>query len=243
MNRITTAALTVSALAAAASAQTVYDTSVTPGWFVGSGQPNANFVVSNNAGADVQTGLSSFYRYGVRNPGDNALRDSLVNNVYTYRNGEAFTDGTATTVATGTAAWNFNFHANLAVSAPGNTVSTSLVLLTIDWDPTAGTDLRTYNYSNLYALLGGPNLSLVQGSENLGFSYWTNGAFLAITGSTAPSAPFNPFATGTYEFNLTVMNGGVVSSSVDMFVNVVPTPGAAAALGLGGLAAMRRRRR
>lgn len=247
MNRTAIALFTAACAATAASAQTTYDTSVTPGWFVGSGQPNANFVVNDNGAEGAQTGLSSFYRYGVRNPGDYTLRDSLVGNVYTYRNGESFTDGTATANAPGTAAWNFNFHFNLdTTGTSGHALGNTATLLAIDWDPTAGVDSHTYDLSFLYgAVVGlGPDATLLQDSWNLGFDFWNDPDFLSVTGGTAHVTPFDPNATGQYTFHLATFDytTNTVTSSVDMVVNVVPTPGSAALIGAGLLAIGRRRR-
>lgn len=235
----------VAGLAMAASAQTVFDNAVTPNWSPGTGIPNAGFVTNDNVAFATQTGLTSFYRFGVRNPGDFALRDSLTANTYTYRAGESFTDGTATTVATGTAAWNFSWHVNLNTTGGGSigqNFANNTVLLTIDWDPSAGVDQRTYNLSTLMVGSGVGSLTLLQSSQNPGFSFWDSASFLALTGTTARTAPFNPNALGTYRMQLDVVRGGTTISSAEMFVNVVPTPGAAALLGLGGLAMGRRRR-
>jgi hypothetical protein len=235
----------VAGLAMSASAQTTFNNSVTPNWQPGTGIPNAGFVTNDNVGAAVQTGLTSFYRFGVRNPGDFALRDSLTANTYTYRSGESFTDGTATSVAPGTAAWNFSWHINLNTTPGGSlgqNFTNNTVLLTIDWDPTAGVDQRTYNLSTLLVGAGAGSLTFLQSSQNPGFSFWDSAAWLAGTGSTARTAPFNPNALGTYRMQLDIIRGGNNISSTEMFVNVVPGPGAAALLGLGGLAMGRRRR-
>ncbi|MFT3686724.1 MAG: hypothetical protein QM783_17690 [Phycisphaerales bacterium] len=209
MSRFAATAVIVAAACAAANAQTTYNTSVNPGWFVGTGQPNANFVVNDNPATGTQTGLSSFYRF-------DGGQNSIANNVYEFNSGNTYAPA-------GTAAWNFNFHANLGGN--GNLIN-NVILLTIDWDPTAGQDLRTYHLEGLFLIASGnPNLNLLQGSENLGFSYWSDPNFLTITGSQAPSVAFDPNATGTYTFNLAVytLDGGQLSS-VDMAVNVVPAP-------------------
>lgn len=235
--------------ALAAQAQTMYNNSVTPNWTIGSGQPNAGFVTNDNSALNVQTGLSSFYRWGIRGPGDFTLRDSLVNNVYTYRNGEAYTDSTGTTFATGLAAYAFSYHANLNTTGGGSlgqNLANNTVLLTIDWDPTAGVDQRTYNFSQAavatFGVGGASSITLLQGTENLGFGFWDNPAFLAATGSTARTSAFNPFALGTYRIQMDIIRGGNNISSSEMFINVVPTPAAASLLGLGMVAAGRRRR-
>jgi hypothetical protein len=234
----------VAGLAAAASAQTVFNTSVTPNWSPGSGIPNAGFVTNDNVPLLVQTGLTSFYRFGVRGPGDFTLRDSLTANTYTYRAGESYTDGTASAFAPGTASWNFSYHINLNTSGGGSigqNFTNNTVLLTVDWDPTPGVNTRTYNLSTGMIGSGLGSFTLLQQSQNPGFSFWNDPVFLAATGSTARGT-FDPNALGTYRFQLDIIRGGVNISSSEMFVNVVPTPGAAALLGLAGLAATRRRR-
>lgn len=242
----TVTAVSVAALACSmASAQTVYDTSVTPTFFPGAGIPNANFVVNNNLPAQLQTGLTSFYRYGVRGPGDTILRDSLTTNVYTYRSGESYTDGSAVAFAPGTASWNFSFHVNLNTNAGqsnGQNFTNNTVLLTIDWDPTAGVNQQTYNFSAYMIAVGAGSFGLLQDSQNPGFSFWNDPGFLALTGAGNHGA-FDPNALGTYRLQLDVVRAGNTISSSEMFVNVVPAPGAAALAGVGGLAALRRRRR
>ena len=235
-------------IAAAASAQTIYDTSVTPNFSPGAGIPNAGFVVNNNVPLLVQTGLTSNYRFGIRQPngpGDTILRNSLVNNVYTFDAGESYTNGAATAIDAGRAAWNFSYSINLNTSGGGSigqNFNNNTVLLTIDWDPTAGVDQRTYNYSSLLSTIGLGSLTSLQDSQNFGFGFWDDPTFLARTGSTARTTSFNPFALGTYRVQLDVIRGGNNISSTEMFVNIVPTPGAAALLGLASLAATRRRR-
>ena len=245
INRISSVAVLClfagAAHAGTAGGGTQYDQPVNPGWFVGSGMPNANFVINDNAG--TQTGLNAHYRFGIRNPGDFATHDALVLNHYTFRSGESFTDGTATANAAGTAAWNIRFHANLNTSGgtPYN-IGNSTVLLTIDWDPGVLTNIHSYNLSTAAMALGAPaTTTLIQDSQNLGFSFWNDPGFLAISGGTAHGA-FDPNALGTYTVNLSIINGGNTLSSVDMFVHVVPAPGAAALLGLGTLTLSRRRR-
>jgi hypothetical protein len=241
----TLSTLALSALAGGALAQTSYNTPITPGWFPGTGQPNSAFVANNNVPLSAQTGLSSFYRWGIRGPGDFTLRDSLVVDTYTYRAGESYTDGTASAFQAGTASWNFSYHVNLntlGTGSIGQNLANNTVLLTIDWDPGVGVDTRTYNFSTYATSLGLGSLTLIQDSLNFGFAFWDNPTFLAATGSTARTSAFDPNALGTYRITLDVIRGGNNISSVTEYINIVPTPGAATLAGLGLLGALRRRR-
>lgn len=208
--------VSVAALACSmASAQTTYNTSVSPGWYVGAGQPNANFVVNDNTAAGVQTGLSAFYRF-------DGGQNSVSGNTYGFNPGNTYPPSS-------TASWNFNYHANLnTTGSSGLNLGNTTILLTVDWDPTAGTNMQTYNLTAAYIGALGSSGTLLQDSQNLGFSFW--------------GQPFDCNATGTYTFNLSILDGqGATLSSADMNV-VVPAPGAAALMGLGGLAVFRRRR-
>lgn len=210
------------ALVSAAGAQTVFNTSVTPSWDVGLGQPNTNFVVNNNTTAGVQLGFSSFYRFA-------GGQDFIDNNTY------GFQPGPFDVANPSLAKWNANWHINLdTTGSSGLNLGNTTVELTIDWDPTAGINTRTYNLSAIAIGQSAANasLSLTQASQNLGFSFWS-----------AIGAPvtFDPNAVGTYEFTLSASQGSSVLSSVQMFVQV-PTPGSAAVLGMAGVIAARRRR-
>lgn len=211
MNRF--AFVTVPAiLAAAASAQTVYNTTLGIPFSVGTGNTNANFAV-NTAAPGIELGLSSIYRF-------TGGQNSISGNIYEFNAGNTFPPVT-------TAAWNFNYSANLnTTGSTGLNLGNTTLFLTVDWDPTAGTNIQTYNLSAAY---GGGATTIVQDSQNLGFSFW--------------GQPFSNTALGQYVFTLSAVdNVGTTLSSIDMFVNVVPTPGAAALLGVAGLAATRRRR-
>jgi hypothetical protein len=70
--------------------------------------------------------------------------------------------------------------------------------------------------------------NFIQDSQNPVFAPWFTPAF-------------NMNVTGLYTFTLTATSGADTVSQT-MNVNVVPAPGAAALMGLGGLLAVRRRR-
>ena len=219
--KLLTVALTTALLAGAASADiTTFNSSVNPGWGVGNGQPNSGFVVNTNNG--IETGLSSFYRFlgGTNN--------AITSNVYEFNRGASPTSGIDPTPVPALAAWNAQFHVNLG----SRNFSTTLVQIVIDWDPTAGVDAVTYNLSA--ALGNNANLSIYQGSQNLGFAFWGHA--------------FNPNATGEYNISILTRDLSLnVLSSVDMVVQVVPLPpaaiaGCSALACVAGVGLIRRRR-
>lgn len=231
------AAAVVAAVAGSSSGAIAYNTNVlpaTPNLLVGTGIPNIGFVTDTQNNA--QTGLSAIYRF-------------LGGQNYISGNEYGVDSGFSAFPPAGSAKWNFLLAANLDVDGTsGRNLGNTDVFLTIDWDPSAGTDLRTYNYGAAALAFGAPVITpattVLQDSQNLAFSFWSDLTFLGITGSTAPSVSFNPFAEGRYDFTLRIQTQGaspVVLSEVSSVV-VVPAPASAALLGLGGLLAARRRR-
>lgn len=228
------AAAVVAAVAGSSSGAVAYNTNVlpaTPNLLVGTGIPNIGFVTDTQNNA--QTGLSAIYRF-------------LGGQNYISNNEYGVDSGLSTFPPAGVATWNYLLAANLDIDGTsGRNLGNTDVFLTIDWDPSAGTDLRTYNYGAAALAAGAPTTTTVlQDSQNLAFSFWSDMTFLALTGSTAPSVSFNPFAEGRYDFTLRIQTQGAsptVLSEVSSVV-VVPAPASAAMLGLGGLLASRRRR-
>ena len=228
------ACLVAGAWTSASYGAIAYNTNVlpaTPNLLIGSGIPNIGFVTDTQNNA--QTGLSAIYRF-------------LGGQDYIAQSEYGVAPGLSAFPPAGVAKWDYLLSANLDIDGTsGRNLGNTDVFLTIDWDPSAGVDARTYNYGAAALAAGAPaSSSLIQDSQNLAFSFWTDPLFLSVAGSTAPSVSFNPFATGRYDFTLRIQTRDpipVVLSEVSAAV-VVPTPASVGLLGLGGLLAARRRR-
>lgn len=131
----------------------------------------------------------------------------------------------------GLSLWNLSFYAE----STGNIAAANLKLY-YDLDPAVGNDLSTLGVFDLSLAPG----MVIQRSENLGFGFFASGG---LPGQTTPSfgGSFDPFATGEYSFRLGVDDGEFVAINV----SIVPLPAAGWMLlaGVGGLVALRRRKK
>jgi hypothetical protein len=202
-------------------------------WNVGTGQPQGNFLYDSNPsfpGGAIELGQRATFRQSATYP-------TVSGNTYTVYNGyQTAGQYGAPVTATNRNRWNFDYHIyyaggvqnlnslTMVITSPsGNTVSAaSFDMLTANNDNVTGSTPYPGGDSQNPAFF-------IQDSQNPVFAPWFN-----------PS--FDMSVTGTYTFTLTAVEGSSTFSQT-MNINVLPTPGAAAILGLGGLVTTRRRRR
>lgn len=184
---------------------------------VGTGISNANFARSTNADEGIEIGLKAIARF----MGD------LPNTDERY-----FAQPGVSAGPPPGATWNYVLVGNLGP----RTIADLQIDLAIDFDPTFGSALFTNVDITAGAIAQGfGGLSILGDSQNLDFDFWQ-----ILFGAPA----FDPNAPGEYELVFTVRdpaNSAILAEAVNI-VEVVPTPGAAALLGLGSITAMRRRR-
>jgi len=210
---------------------TTFDDALDAGVVIGSGIPNANFVVTTNTDRGVQVGVKALERF----IGDLPNTGSR----YFAQLGESPQSGAAGAPPDpGTATWNYLYSVDLG---PNLTFGEVEVNVAIDFNPAPGnSDFFEFELVSGLAAQGidiTPD-SLFQDSQNLGFDFWQ-----AIGDPNIQ--PFNPFAAGEYFMSVDVVEtatGGSLAG-VSMLVDVVPAPGSIALMGLAAAAGARRRRR
>lgn len=193
----------------------------------GSGIGNGDFSIDTNDSSGLQVGLRAGLRFFGPLPTDGVPGDAT----YFAPSGNSPVSGSDPTPAPGLATWNFYFHFDQR-GVPDLAQAASL-FLTVDLDPTAGTNLLSVDLLPLFpALPMGEDALLIQGSQNLGFG----------------GPPFDTSATGTYDFTLEARDAtGAPLASTSIHVNVANVPEATAlvtwaGLGLLGFVGVRRRR-
>ena len=181
----------------------------------GNGQVNGNFIIDrdNIDSGDVQTGLRAQRRFKQN-------IDPLIPVGNTY-----FIEPGASTP--GLANWNFDFHVDLGsngqVDGNGDMLATDIgpsshsfgdfaVTLYIDCDPIVGN--KNLFPLDLQTFLLTPNAVLLQGSQNIGFSFLKE-ICLWQTGSI-----FDPETKGQYQYILRVSDDDDVVAQSSMIVQV-----------------------
>ncbi|PCI45975.1 MAG: hypothetical protein COB49_09450 [Alphaproteobacteria bacterium] len=212
------------------------------------------FFAANVAQATPMVGSISTVQFGTGNSADNWIVDTIqvgqgtveiaikAKNrfigdiiptsgfVFQAEAGNPPVSGSNPTLVPGLTIWNFEWSAIFT----GVDAADFNVILGADFKPN-DPDLANRFFFDVTAA---PELSpgVFQDSQNLGFSFWQ--------GLDPAIMPIDPFAAGTYQFSIELVEvTGQSLSRIDMTVQV-PEPGAVALFGLGllGLVALRRRR-
>ena len=192
---------------------------LTQPFFPGLGNSNTNFIMDSADVENIEIGIKAKERFV-----GELLFDDMA---YQATAGES---------APGLATWNVDFSIDLDTG----TLDDFAVLLFLDFDSSINSTPASFE------LNANPNfagLSLIQGSQNLGFP------FFQLLGNPNVQ-PFDPFATGEYEigiqvFNLTDELLAEVRTTVNVSaVSAVPLPATLPllAFGLSGLFFVARRR-
>lgn len=181
--------------------------------------PNENFAIARNETDRIEIGLQAFERFGSGLDNTNERYFAPIGNAPISAN-----DPTPSI----NAAWNINW----GVLLPSRLRDWD-VELRVDFDPAANaTNFITFDVNTFFDGLG---FSALASSQNIGAAFWQSPQF------GAPS--FDANRPGEYDIDLTVrdLTGNLAARSA-IVVEVVPAPGSAALLALGGLVAARRRR-
>ncbi len=183
----------------------------------GTGNSNENFIVNVNDIEDVEVGIKAKERF--------VGELTFENGAYQAPVGES---------GPGLPIWNVDFSIDLGSQA----IEDFGVLLILDFDPAINSVPASLSL-NANPLFAG--LSVIQGSQNLGFGFFQ-------TLGDPNIQPIDPFAPGEYEIGIQVFDLNdnlVVEVSTLVNVSAVPLPAALPmfALGLGGLLLFGRKRR
>ncbi len=240
------------------AASLTFDGDVTPDVIFGSGNANGGFTIDQNNGVEI--GLRGKLRFDENNQPQNIF-NSNGDGTYTFQRGTPPTGFSFDPNSPTTPVWNFEWSINTDFDgSSGFNLDDLTYSLSLDADPSAGTNFATFDPINLsfadHAI--GDNSTSNGGGTVAGdaSAYATliaknivaqNSWSYEFFNDSAPLSGFDPFDVGTYDITLTASDDSGVVASSSIQVNVVPVPGAAWAGmmlvgGLGGWRLMRRRR-
>lgn len=219
LTKILAAAAAVFAFSAVPGAATQIGTlgTLSKPFSAGTGNSNTNFIIDANDIEGVEVGIKAKERF----VGELLFEDMA----YQAKVGES---------GPGLATWNVDFSIDLGTQ----TIEDFGVFLLLDFDSAINTTPATFSLNANPAFAG---LSLIQGSQNLGFP------FFQLLGNPGVS-PFDPFAPGEYGIGIQVFDlSDNLLAEVSSVVKVSPVPVPLAlpmlAFGIGGLFLYGRARR
>jgi len=241
------------------AAALTFDGDVTPDVIFGSGNANGGFTIDQNNGVEI--GLRGKLRFNDSNLPENTF-NSNGDGTYTFQRGTPPTGFGFDPNSPTTPVWNFEWSINTDFDgSSGFNLDDLTYSLSLDADPSAGTNFATFDPINLSFAdhaIGDNNTANGGGavaSTDVEYANLIANNIVAqnswsyeFFNDSAPLSGFDPFDVGTYDIALSAFDSTgnqVASSSIQ--INVVPVPGAAWAGmmlvgGLGGWRLMRRRR-
>ena len=191
----------------------------------GSGNSNTNFTIARNA--DIEIGLKA--------------KERFVGDLTTDGNGRYFAQAGSVN-NDGVSTWNLDYGFALPQAALPSNYSFNLM---VDFDAGFGTQSWVTLDIDQTLVNFFQNINSGGDSQNLGFGFWgtSSSGLLQLALDASGYIPFDPYATGEYDIVLELrdVTGNMLAQSA-IVVEVVPTPGSLALLGLSGLVVTRRRR-
>lgn len=262
MKTISTIALAL--VAGGAQSQLLYDQDVTPDLINGSGNVNGSFTVDRQNG--VELGLRGKLRFNASNQPENTF-NSNGDGTYSFDPGAPSPGFGWQPNDDHTAKWSFEWSINTDYN---DSTGLDLADLTyrIDIDGDSGLDTNFLSFDPIHGYNDGT--SAVQWDHAIGDNMTGNGGGMSIPNSAddaalydtrindynvaqnswnyqffdAPGNALDGFDAdndGVYTITLTAFDGATQVAQTSINV-LVPAPASAALLGLGGIAAVRRRR-
>lgn len=256
--------ISLAVVACGAQGQLVYDQNVTPDVLFGSGNLNGAFTVDRQDG--VELGLRAKLRFDSNNQPQNIF-NSNGDGTYTFSPGTPSPGFSWAANDDHTAEWSFEWSINTDYDdSTGRDLADLTYLIEIDGD--SGLDTNFLSFDPIHSV--NPETGTVQWDHAIGDNTTGNGGGMSISNGAndaalygtrlddynvaqnswnyqffdAPGNALDGFDAdndGVYTITLTAFDG--VNQVARTSINVlVPAPASAALLGLGGFAAIRRRR-
>jgi len=231
-------------------AVTSFDQNVTSNVIFGSGNANGSFTVDRANG--VELGLRAKLRFDENNNPQNTF-NSNGDGTYTFAAGPPPTGFGFAANSPTTPVWNFEWSINSDFDGSGSVLSDLTYLLSIDFDPSAGT-ATTLDFDPINVALADHAIGDNSTANGAGVNAGNNpGTYVALIGANnlaqnswnmeffnnAPFDIFDPTVPRVYTFSLAAFDANLAElARVSIDVNVIVPEPITASLGMMGLATL-----